>query len=275
MQKLFINTILLGGTTAEKIEAAKTAGFDQIELWRQDLEQLGNDAAAAARLLDQASIGLTDYQVLLDFDGAPDSKRAAKRAEAVSMLDTAVAVGATTLLVPASTDFACRPERIVEDMRWLAREAGQRGLRIAHEGMAWSTVHSSLPAVWKVVQEVGEPNLGVVVDAFHIFARCRTAADLDGIPRDRIFLVQLSDLDTELNPGNLVEIARHHRLLPGEGSFPLASLLEKLSDYHGPIGLEVFNDALKSQNPLEVAAKAMASLKRVLPSMKPDYAVEA
>ena len=265
MQPLFLNTILLGGTTAEKIEAAAAAGFDQIELWRQDVEQAGGDAAAVADRLRQAGLGLTDYQVLLDFDGAPDSKREAKRAEAVAMLDTAVTVGAGTLLVPASTDYACRPERVVEDMRWLAREAAARGLKVAHEGMAWSTVHHSLPAVWQVVQEVDEPNLGLVVDAFHIFVRDRTAADLDGIPLDRIFLVQLSDLNIEATPGTVVDIARHHRLLPGQGHFPIHSLMDKLQGYQGPIGLEVFNDDMKSRRPAEVAIEAMAALRKVLP----------
>lgn len=38
---LFINTVILGGTPEEKIEAAAQAGFSQIELWRQDVEKAG------------------------------------------------------------------------------------------------------------------------------------------------------------------------------------------------------------------------------------------
>ena len=35
----FLNTILLGGSSTEaKLSAAKDAGFDQVELWRQDVE---------------------------------------------------------------------------------------------------------------------------------------------------------------------------------------------------------------------------------------------
>lgn len=263
MRKLFINTILLGGSTHDKVTAAAKAGFDQIELWRQDVEQYG-DALALPSLLQQQSIGLTDYQVLLDFDGAPGIQRDSKRAQALSMLDTAAQVGADTLLVPASTDPGCDPSRIVEDMRWLAREAAARGLRIAHEGMAWSTVHFTLPAVWRVVQEVNEPNLGLVVDAFHIFARGRDASDLDGIPPERIYLVQLSDLDHAIQPGTLIDTARHHRLLPGHGHFPLQSLLDRLNGYHGPIGLEVFNDVLKSRDPQQVAHEAMSALRELL-----------
>jgi 4-hydroxyphenylpyruvate dioxygenase len=190
---------------------------------------------------------LTDYQVLLDFGGAPDAIREAKRAEALRMLDTAAAVGANTLLTPACTRKDCVADRIEEDLRWLAREAAQRGLRVAYEGMAWSTINRYTPDAWQTLKNVGEKNLGMVIDAFHIFVR--TAADFEGIPAERIFLVQLSDLDHDLTRDTVVDTARHHRLLPGQGTFPLDTILQALraKSYAGPIGLQVFNNDLKAQ----------------------------
>lgn len=258
---LFINTILLGGGTAEKIAAAGAAGFDQVELWRQDVEAAEGSVTAA---LHTAGVGLTDFQVLLDFDGAPGNRRAEKRAEAIAMLDMAVQLGAGTLLAPASTDPACDAARIVPDLAWLAQEAAARGLRVAYEAMAWSTVNHTLPAAWRCVQAAGVPNLGMVIDAFHIFVRGRDASDLDSIPMDRIYLVQLSDLDHTVDQPHLIETARHRRLLPGAGRFPIASLLQRLAadGYPGPIGLEVFNDAMKARDPAIVAREAMAALRR-------------
>ena len=64
---LFINTILLGGGTLDKVAAARAAGFDQIELWRQDVEAYGNHRDSLPSVLKQRGLGLTDYQVLLDF----------------------------------------------------------------------------------------------------------------------------------------------------------------------------------------------------------------
>lgn len=266
MNPLFLNTILLGGSTRDKIHAASKAGFAQIELWRQDVEAFAPGAEALGPTLADQDLGLTDYQVLLDFDGAPDTKREAKRREALSMLDTAVRVGAGTLLTPASTDRDCVSGRVVEDMAWLASEAAGRGLRIAYEGMAWSTHHHSLPSAWDVVRQVGADNLGLVVDAFHIFVRGRDASDLDGIPMEAIYLVQLSDLDHAVAPADLIDTARHHRLLPGEGHFPIETILERLDrgGYAGPLGLEVFNDDLKAADPIETAARAMTALRGVL-----------
>ncbi|MGI4982245.1 MAG: sugar phosphate isomerase/epimerase family protein [Janthinobacterium lividum] len=267
----FLNTVLLGGSSRDKIEAAAAAGFQQIELWQQDVEGFDDSVEALRDRLASRGLGLADYQVLMDFDGAPDAQRATKRTEALRMLDTAVRVGASTVLAPASTDPACDASRVVADLRWLAEEAAGRGLRIAYEAMAWSTVNATLPAAWAVVQQVDAGNLGLVVDAFHLFACARQVTDLDGIPAERIFLVQLSDLnqDDAVDPADVKDVARHRRLLPGQGHFPLAALLRRLREmgYAGPIGLEVFNDALKAADPAQTARDAMAALQAVLRSV--------
>ena len=261
---LFINTVLLSGTTEEKIIAAAQAGFSQLELWRQDVDSAEGTPQAVASLLEEQRLALTDYQVLLDFDGAPDDQREEKRRDALKMMETAAALGATTLLTPASTQKECIAGREEEDIGWLAQEAGKRGLRVAFEAMAWSTHINTTAAAWQLVQRINEPNLGLVVDAFHIFVRNRTVADLNGIPMDKIFLVQLSDLATLPSGSELVETARHHRLLPGQGNFPLYTLLDYLEaeGYSGPVGLEVFNDEIKQRSPSDAAKEAMHALKR-------------
>lgn len=262
----FLNTILLGGTTDQKIAAAAAAGFDQIELWRQDVDSAPGGIDAVMAALSQAHTGLTDVQVLMDFDGAPGVRRAAKRTEALQMLDLAVTLGADTVLTPASTDPACDATRIVDDLCWLAQEAATRQLHIAYEAMAWSTVNHTTPAAWHSVQQAGQPNLGMVIDAFHIFVRGRDVSDLDGIPADRIYLVQLSDLDHRVNADDVIDTARHRRLLPGAGHFPLRSLIQRLDamQYAGPIGLEVFNDAMHARDPCAVPHEAMTALRTVL-----------
>ena len=260
---LFINTVLLGGSPEEKLLAAAQAGFSQVELWREDVEQADGNAVQLAELFQQQKLLLTDYQVLLDFDGAPDDERQSRREEAVKMMDAALQLGATTILTPASTHHACIADREEDDLRWLAQEAGQRGLRVAYEAMAWSTHINTTRAAWQLVKRIDAPNLGLVVDAFHIFVLDRTVADLEGIPMEKIFLVQLSDLAGKPDRDRLVDTARHKRLLPGEGNFPLHTLLDYLAEngYSGPLGLEVFNDKIHQRPPVEAAREAMKALK--------------
>lgn len=263
---LFINTILLGGSSEQKLRAAATAGFQQVELWQQDVEAAADGAGGLAHLCSELSLALTDYQVLLDFDGAPDDQRENKRDEALTMMSTAQRLGATTLLVPASTHPRCCEEWVEEDLRWLVQQAAQHNLRIAYEAMAWSQHINNTVAAWQLVKRINAPNLGLVVDAFHIFGLQRTLADLDGIPAGKIFLVQLSDLDIQPDAQRLKDIARHERLLPGEGDFPLRALLQHLRQigYQGPIGLEVFNDRYHQADPDITAKAAMAALRQLM-----------
>jgi 4-hydroxyphenylpyruvate dioxygenase len=266
IRPIFLNTVLLGGTPEEKLIAAHDAGFDQVELWTNDIDGFPGGASAVRRFAASRGLGITDYQVLLDFDGAPGERRAAKRAEAEHILDTAVTLGASTILAPASTDPECDHARIVDDLAWLVDHARMRGLRVAYEGMASSTVNHSISRAWQAICNLDRRHAGIVVDAYHLFVTGGRASDLDGIDPDRIFLVQLSDVATPVAPTEYKNVARHSRLLPGEGRLPLASLIVRLDGmrYRGPIGLEVFNDELKASPPAIVAAKAFSTLHAAL-----------
>lgn len=253
----------------QKIEAARSAGFDQIEIWREDVEAHQDGPLNLGSKLRDLGVGVADYQVVRDFDGAPDLLREEKRAQVICMLDTAVQLGTNTVLVTASSDPACIAARINDDLRWLTREAAARGLRIAYEGLAWSAINFTLAAAWECVRQINEPNLGVVVDPFHIFVRGGDAGDLDGIPMSSIYLIQLSDSHLRgcSDLKRVIDTARHRRLMPGDGWFPIHTIVERLRQegYAGPVGIEVFNDEMKSRDPNAVAQEAMLALNRIWP----------
>jgi len=264
---MFINTVLLGGNLQEKLSAASIAGFRQIEVWQHDVLEHIEGLEDFKQRLGGGGIGIADYQVLRDFDGAPDALRESKRAEALAMLDVAAGIGADMVLATASSDPLCVSHRIEEDLHWLSREASSRHLRIAYEGLAWSAINFTLASAWQTVKRVSEPNLGIVVDPFHLFVRGGNASEMDGIPMERIFIVQLSDshLDNCDDLQIVIDTARHHRVLPGQGWFPLHTILDRLKagGYSGPIGIEVFNDKMKVRDPREVAMEAMLALSQV------------
>lgn len=262
-RRFFLNTILLGGETPAKIAAASAAGFASIEVWEEDVSSLNGGASAMVDALATAQLGITDFQVLRDFDGASVDQRADRRDTARRMLDTAVALGADTLQAPSNTREDMVAEAIPEDLAWLAGEAAQRGLSIAYEPMAWSMVNHTLPQLWASVVASGAGNINVVVDAFHLFSRGRTISDLDGIPVSRIANVQFCD-GVRMGPiGDAKNEGKHHRLLPGDGVFPLVALADWLvqARYAGPVGIEVFNDELKGLDPMGVAVRAMGAMK--------------
>lgn len=261
----FINTVLLGGPFTEKLTAIAQAGFDGVEVWQQDAEKA---VSRTKHQLDTLSLARTDYQVLLDFDGAVGERREEKYREALRMIATATELGSPMILIAANT-AQCDSQMIVKDIKWLCQQANSAGLRVAYEAMSWSTEVDQCDKAWQIIRQVDEENLGLVIDAFHLFALRRTLEDLADIPANQIFLVQLSDIKMPLDSGALKQIARHQRLLPGEGNFPLTSLiayLDKLG-YQGPIGLEVFNDHAAEQESQVIAQRAKSALTQILESV--------
>ncbi|WP_058970170.1 sugar phosphate isomerase/epimerase family protein [Type-D symbiont of Plautia stali] len=259
----FLNLVLLNGEPEQKLRAARAAGFEQVEIWREDVE------ANTAPLAQQLALGFTNLQVLRDFTGAPDHLRLQKREEMRQFIQIAQAIGCNTLQAPATTRTDCVAERIDEDLRWMASEAARYSMRIMYEPMAWCSVDNTLPLAWERLQRLDQPNIGLVVDLFHICALGGDASQLDGIPADRIYEVQLCDM-AEMppqEPGALSDYARHQRLLPGDGIIEVERFIDKLKSggYSGPVGIEVFNDALKAQPPEVAAQQAWQALNRYWP----------
>jgi 4-hydroxyphenylpyruvate dioxygenase len=259
----FLNLVLLNGEPEQKLRAARAAGFDQVEIWRDEVQP------STPQLALQLQLGFTNLQVLRDFTGAPDSERKQKREELRQFIQIAQAIGCDTIQAPASTREDCVAARIDEDLRWMASEAARYNMRIMYEPMAWCSVDNTLPLAWERLQRLDQPNIGLVVDLFHICAIGGDASQLDGIPADRIYEVQLCDM-AEMPPQDkqpLSEFARHQRLLPGDGIIDVDRFIDKLKSagYSGPVGIEVFNDGLKAQPPEVAAQKAWQALNRYWP----------
>lgn len=259
----FLNLVLLNGEPEQKLRAAQAAGFEQVEIWREDVE------ASTPELAKQLNLGFTNLQVLRDFTGTPDRERLQKREELRQFIQIAQSLGCNTIQAPATTREDCVAERIDEDLRWMASEAARYNMRIMYEPMAWCSVDNTLPLAWERLQRLDQPNIGLVVDLFHICALGGDASQLDGIPADRIYEVQLCDM-AEMPPqekGALSDFARHQRLLPGDGIIEVERFVDKLksASYRGPVGIEVFNDGLKAQPPEVAAQKAWRALNRYWP----------
>ncbi len=262
----FLNLVLLSGEPEEKLQAARDAGFDQVEIWREDVEACHGGAARLA----QQGIGFTNLQVLRDFTGAPGDLRRQKRDELRQFIEMAQALGCDTIQAPATTREDCIAQHIDEDLRWLASEAARFDMRIMYEPMAWCSVDNTLPKAWERLQRLDQPNIGLVVDLFHICALGGDASHLDTIPAERIYEVQLCDMAVQPSPQDkeaIMTLAKHQRQLPGAGIIDINSFVDKLKSagYQGPVGIEVFNDDLKRQPPREAAQQAYAALRRFWP----------
>ncbi|MXP67145.1 sugar phosphate isomerase/epimerase [Pantoea sp. Aalb] len=265
----FLNLILLSGKPERKLCAARAAGFEQVEIWREDVHASAQGAIGLGQLAKQQKLSFTNLQVLRDFTGVPDCDQLYKREELREFIHIASDLGCDTIQAPASTREDCLAEHIDEDLCWMALEAARYNMRIMYEPMSWCIIDNTLPRAWERLKRLKQPNLGLVVDLFHICALGGDASQLDGIPADRIYSVQLCDM-AALPPqekGALMDIARHQRLLPGDGIIKVENFIDKLKSvgYSGPVGIEVFNDVLQEKLTEVVAQQAWQALNRYWP----------
>lgn len=271
LSRFGMDTATLAGPLAAKLAAARAAGFTQAMVWAKDLVAHPDGLAAAADCVRASGLRPTGLQLLRDFEGTRGSLRAHKRAAAESALEVCRAVGAPMLLVSSSTSAHAdgAADAIARDLAGLAELAAPDGVRIGYEALSWARHVRDVRQAWDVVARAGHPNLGVVVDAFHLLAGGTPFAALDAIPPERIALVQLCDFmwDAVGSDEEAIDTARHQRVFPGEGAHTeaLHDLVRRLhaNGYAGDYSFEVLADDFL-QMPLErVAGRAHTAARRL------------
>ena len=144
--------------------------------------------------------------------------------------------------------------------RWadIARVIGEHGHRLGLEWVGPQHLREGkTPTVWRMDQlleiedEIGAPNLGLLVDSFHWFNAEHTVAALEALPAEKVVHVHLNDAPDR----PLADQRDPERLTPGEGIIDLVGFLSALKKigYADYMGVEIFSADLKAM-PVEQAA---------------------
>ena len=255
-----ISSLSFSGQLEDKIEAAAKAGFDGIEIFREDIIGFEGPPDAIADFAAAAGIAIVSLQSLRDFEGFSGAARDEAFARAARFVALARRIGAPMLVVCANTKAESDPARAVADLRELAALAGAQGLRLGYEALASSAHVNTVAAAWELVRQVDADNLGLVIGTVHLFAMETPLGVLDEIAPDKIALVHLADA-----PSRKIDraaLTQSFRLLPGQGSLPLWAVQARLAarGYDGPLSIEVFNDQIRSLPASQIAADGIRAL---------------
>jgi 4-hydroxyphenylpyruvate dioxygenase len=153
-------------------------------------------------------------------------------------------------------DDSLRAEQLSE----LAGLAGDHGVNVAYEALAWGKYVNDYEHAYRLVEMVDHPNFGSCLDSFHILSRDWDTTPIEKINADKIFFVQVADAP-KLSM-DVLSWSRHYRVFPGEGQFELAKFMGHVvrAGYTGPVSLEVFNDVFRQSDVERTAVDAMRSL---------------
>lgn len=180
-------------------------------------------------------------------------------------LDLCEQFGIPIMLIVA--DFTGKIEtsmlgRAVESLKEAASWAAGAKVRLALEFRGSAAFCSSLDTTLALVNECGEPNVGVNLDVFHYYTGPSKFEDLALLTPTNLAFVQLSDL-----AGVPRELARDaDRIFPGEGDFQLKPILDRLRaiNYDGWVSLELMNPTLWQTKPTQVVELGYTALTRLL-----------
>ncbi len=171
-------------------------------------------------------------------------------------------LGIDTMLVCSNVGTATIDDDAVSaaQLRRLGEEAEGHGVRLAYEALAWGRFVDDYRRAWRIVELADHPAVGVCLDSFHILSRGHDPAEIEQIPGDRIFFLQLADAPALIM--DVLSWSRHYRLFPGEGAFDLRAFVGHVlaAGYTGPLSLEVFNDVFRQTDVRRTADQAKRSL---------------
>jgi 2-keto-myo-inositol isomerase len=257
----------LPGTFADDIAGYADGGCPAVEVWLTKLEtHLEKHSAKETQDLLAAkgvSLAAASYQGgLLLTQG--DARKAAfdhfKR-----RLDVCQRFGIRTLNVVA--DFTRRVDttdlgRAVVSLAQAAQWAAGYDLTLALEFRGADTFCASLDTALLLVQECGEPNVGVCLDVFHYYKGPSKAEDLERLTAKNLAHVQVCDVAGV--PRELMTDA--DRVMPGEGDFRLDVIVDRLKaiGYAGWVSLELMNPTVWKAKPSQVAELGMTALRRTV-----------
>ncbi|MFL9814961.1 bifunctional sugar phosphate isomerase/epimerase/4-hydroxyphenylpyruvate dioxygenase family protein [Stutzerimonas sp. VN223-3] len=257
-----IATVSLSGTLPEKLEAIAAAGFDGVEIFENDLLYYSGSPRDIQRMCQDLGIAITLFQPFRDFEGCRRERLQRNIDRAERKFDLMQELGTDLVLVCSNVqpDSLGDESILADDLALLAERAGARQLRIGYEALAWGQHVNTYQQVWKLVQQVDHPALGMILDSFHTLSIKDDPAAIAAIPADKIFFVQMAD--APVLAMDVLEWSRHFRCFPGQGEFDLPGFLAPIlsTGYTGPLSLEIFNDGFRAAPPRSNAADGLRSL---------------
>lgn len=220
------------------VTSAADAGWAATGIWHDPASWTPATTAAVRRRLDASGVVALDVEVIrLGPDGDTGD----------AVVDVALELGAGNVLAISTHDDAGRTaERLAE----LCGRAAAGGVRVCLEFMRFTTVRTLADAL-DVVEQVGEPNAGILVDQLHVHRCGTTFAEIAAADPALFPYVQWCDGPAEPAGWTTPEIitdALDARCAPGDGELPVHEFAALFGD-EVPFSLEVRSKALRERWP--------------------------
>jgi sugar phosphate isomerase/epimerase len=256
------------------LDAAAGAGFDTVTvspgLYGAARDGGRSDEALRAALRERGLAVAAIDPLISPLPALPPSERMTPflrellRYDEADCFAAAEALGAPRVAIAHPAGGEAPLEEMIDVIGGITTRAAGHGLGIVVEFIANSHGIGSLDVARAIVGGVGAANIGLVLDAWHLY---RTGVDFDvlsELPAAEIGLVQVSDAPAAafgVRPAVMED-----RLLPGEGDMPLEQMIAALVGNRPgvDVGVEIFSSTLNALDPAEAGQRAGDAVRKVL-----------
>lgn len=228
---------------SEDAQAYAAHGFKGIGLFRPKVEDFGIERTV--ELLTELDLSVTSLSWAGGFTGSDGRGFDDAVRDAMGAVTDAANLRANTLIVLAggrNNHIKKHAHRtLCEALAKVSIVAEEFGVRLSLEpfhpgcGNEWSFIND-LESTLNILDSVGSPNLGLVLDTYHVGMDEELFAWLPHVC-EHLHLLQLGD-------GRHSPLGEMNRCLLGEGCVPINSIVHALLDqgYAGPIEAEVIGE---------------------------------
>jgi sugar phosphate isomerase/epimerase len=268
-----------GLSLQESIELARTTGFDSVLIDIKGVETLS------------ASIGVDGIKELFANSGIkPASWNSAvawtkddQRDEDLKSLPKLAALAreigttrATSGVMPGSNDrdFAENFEWTVERLKPVAEILKSEGCQLGIEFISPKTLRDTfkyefiytLGGTMELAASIGTGNVGLLLDAWHLYESGGDVSDMDGITANDVIAVHVNDAPAGIPRDEQQDLVR---ALPMEtGVIDIISFMQRLRDlgYDGPVMAEPFSkrvEEIAASDPVAAARETAQSLEKL------------
>jgi len=257
----------------EALEAIRSAGYDAAELRRTDFKRCYEAGMSNDEVLDmikksgvKVSVLGVEYGWL--FATGAESKRIFEDLHV--SCQNAVALGCPQVM-SAPGPYTGSLKDAVNHLKTAADITAEYGLKLSIE---FNSQHANLNSVEtqrELVTSAGKPNVGLLLDAYHLARSGRPGRGFEDVPGEDIMHFQFSDLSA--NPVTGVKRPTD-RLMPGKGVIRWKELFQLLHEkkYKGLLSFEAPNPAQWERSPLDVCREGVEVTQALLREAVPEYA---
>jgi sugar phosphate isomerase/epimerase len=221
--------------------------------------------AAAKRLLDDLGLKPVSSSNQLGLP-EPGDARARSLDDLKWKVELAQAIGCDRLVAPSAGAGPYTEDdykRGADNLREAGEIARPFGVTLMLEFVRTSRFAGSLPTALKLVRDANHPHVRVMMDTFHFWGGISKFEDLELLRDGELHHLHFEDVPAD-PPREIQD--QPNRVFPGEGIAPLRRIVEvlKRKKYAGAASLEMFNPAIQSMDPYQVAMRARAAIEPLI-----------